>query len=58
MMKYFCDKCGKEITEEQYKRPYFYIRKYDIVNDNHYCKDVVLCEECESKFIEWLGDKE
>lgn len=58
MKKYFCDKCKKEVTEEEYKRPYFYIRKYHIVSDNYCVKDVFLCEECESKFIKWLGDTE
>lgn len=58
MKKYYCDKCGMEMTEKEYERPYFFIRKYDIVNGEHYCKDVVLCAECESKFIKWLGEKE
>lgn len=58
MKKYFCDKCRMEMSEEQYyKRPYFCIRKYDTVNGN-YCKDMVLCAECESKFIKWLGEIE
>ena len=58
MKKYFCDRCGKEVTEEEYERPYFYIRKYHIVSDNYNVNDVFLCEECESKFIKWLGEKE
>lgn len=55
MKKYFCDRCGKEVSEEEYNRPYFYIRKYHIVNGENYVKDVFLCDECESKFIKWLG---
>jgi len=58
MKKYFCDKCGKEMTQEQYERPYFYITKYDIIEGNHYQNYVVLCEECESKLIKWLGETE
>ena len=46
MKKYYCDKCRMEMTEKEYEKPYFFIRKYDIVNGEHYCKDVVLCEEC------------
>jgi len=56
MKKYFCDKCGMEMTEKEYERPHFYIRKYSTVNGEHYCKDVVLCVECEKKFIKWLGE--
>ena len=37
MKKYFCDKCGMEMTEKEYERPYLSIRKYDIVNGEHYC---------------------
>jgi hypothetical protein len=58
MKKYYCDKCGKEMTQEQYEKPYFYISKYNIVDGERYCKDVVLCAECKSKFIKWLGEKE
>ena len=53
MKRYFCDKCGKEITEKQHESPYIWILKG---NDN-FAEQVALCDECEDEFIKWLGEK-
>lgn len=54
MKRYFCDKCGKEMTKEEYGTQFFVISKHNVMERvNH--NELVLCEECERKLFEWLG---
>ena len=54
MKRYFCDKCGKEMTKEQYSKHFFDISKYIFVERANHI-ELVLCEECENKLFKWLG---
>lgn len=45
MIKYFCDRCGKEMD-----KPHSNI----LFSDNN---SVDFCEECKEKFLNWMGNK-
>ena len=54
MVKYFCDICNKDITNEtQFNCAILYERKFTIYNHKiANRKDFCLCEECNNKMIE------
>ena len=54
MKRYFCDKCGKEMTKEQYSTHFFTVSKHNVLKCDYH-NELVLCEECERKLFEWLG---
>lgn len=61
MVKYYCDKCGKELQGDERYRCDFKIRGYTAITDRF---DVEYCEGClktiigEEKFAELLRRKE
>ena len=54
MIKYICDKCGKEINK-------FLLTDCMIMSVNKKKKkydksEIILCENCKEKFNDWIGD--
>ena len=53
MIKYICDKCGKEINK-------FLLTECMIMSvigrPKHDKSEIILCENCKEKFNNWIGD--
>ena len=60
MVKYFCDKCGKEIEDgERYAVRGFiqHANPMDFSNDD-FCLDKMLCEDCFDEVLALIGGDE
>ena len=54
MIKYICDKCGKEINK-------FLLTDCMIMSvtgryEKYDKSEIILCENCKEKFNDWIGD--
>lgn len=55
MIKYICDKCGKEIDK-------FLLTDCMIMSitgryERHDKSEIILCEKCKEKFNNWIGEE-
>lgn len=62
MIKYFCDKCGKELEHNEFASDLYKVTVYpqDIRKwtDDAETGTYILCHECIEKFIKWLCNQE
>lgn len=51
MIRYYCDLCGMEVTEEEYNE----LKRFDI--NKSWWKKVYLCDDCCDRLKKWLEDQ-
>ena len=64
MMKYFCDRCGLEMTQKKYREGYRLpdpSPKYNAWNDEESedpAAELILCEVCKRAYISFIKEGE
>lgn len=66
MIKYYCDRCGRLMTTQEYHsalavaNPFFYVGEYDeeYLTEHEQQHYLYLCASCEEKYKAFMENKE